>query len=927
MNSSRRKFLQGALAAPLMARLGDGLLTQTLLASPDQMVFAKPDIIRYDSECFTIRGKDTFIYGAVFHYTRCPQEQWRDRLAKLKAAGFNTIECYAFWNYHEPVEGQVNLTEYEDYIKLVHQMGFYMIARPGPYICAEWHRGGFPDWVAAMRFPLRTDNPESVKTSKHWYDLVLPVIRRHQITHGGPIILMQIENEYDSSVPMPEPGKIAYIEALAKMAWAEGIGVPLITCKTKESRDNYLPVMAKIMDTYNFYPFWDVVKGVVPKLRKLREQEPDCPLAVTELQGGWFSQFGGKLSVDQKGIGPEQLDTLTKTVLEQGVVSFNYYMGGGGTNFDWAGKNMTTTYDYAAPLREPGGTWEKYYRARGIGRLLYHYGGLLTRAHALKGGAESTNPSVSVTERVNDHSGVIFVRENADANQRYTMRFRDPASPEHRWISVPRQGKLGLGPREMKMLPVQVPISGGRLRYTTAEVLDYGQNADRDFLILYDVPGRVAELALEAAAKPRTEGDTAYQFWDSDHKSVVIGIKFEDTRKLLLVNGHLEIILLPRDRALRTWVAQFPSNAVPESKQDEPFAVPLIADTYLLAGSGSRAKRMWVDLEFLPGEHELAMLLPRKPFECLVDGAPADPSYDESHRMASLHLTTPALPYKEVPLSGGESWVERFNPESGQWKPSTLQPLEDEGPDPYGYVKYMSQFTHGHEQKMFIDAFTDDGKKVFVNGKCVAEASTTGRKVEFELAKYAKPGTNTLQIAYESFGALNGRKEMGDLKGIRFVGIGSDAQSSARVGSWQIQQFPAPMRGRKLNREFESPSLRKASFRAAGLSGELIPAFTWCRSEFVLPTVAAAWAVPWKLTFEAERDALIFLNGKFIGRYVTVGPQTEFYLPDAYLESAGKKNLLTFVLAYTDRPERIRRLEVGPYHEFSARRTRVEFEL
>ena len=83
---------------------------------------------------------------------------------------------------------------------------------------------------------------------------------------------------------------------------------------------------------------------------------------------------------------------------------------------------------------------------------------------------------------------------------------------------------------------------------------------------------------------------------------------------------------------------------------------------------------------------------------------------------------------------------------------------------------------------------------------------------------------------------------------------------------------------------------------------------------------------PWKLTFEADRDALIYLNGKFVGRYVTVGPQKEFYLPEPYFAPAGRENILTFVLAYTDRPGHVRTLRVGPYEEFSARRTRVEFQ-
>jgi hypothetical protein len=105
----------------------------------------------------------------------------------------------------------------------------------------------------------------------------------------------------------------------------------------------------------------------------------------------------------------------------------------------------------------------------------------------------------------------------------------------------------------------------------------------------------------------------------------------------------------------------------------------------------------------------------------------------------------------------------------------------------------------------------------------------------------------------------------------------------------------------------------------------LLPAFTWCQTKFAIPAIEPGWLVPWKLTFEADRDALIYLNGKFVGRFVTVGPQKEFYLPGPYFAPSGE-NTLTFILAYTDRPGHLRTLRVGPYEEFSARRSRVEFQ-
>jgi len=930
MKSSRRDFLQSTLAAPLIARLGvgrsGGVHLETLLALPAQMEFDNPHIIRYDSSCFTINRTDTIIFSGAFHYPRCPKALWRDRLAKFRAAGFNTIETYVFWNYHEPEKGKSNLTDFEDFIKLVHDMGFYMIARPGPYVCAEWERGGFPDWVAAMRFPLRTNHAQSIKTSQHWYNQVLPVIQRHQITVGGPIIMVQVENEYDYSPPMPDADKREYVRALANMVWGAGIDVPVITSWTKQARENSDPDMARIMDTCNFYPGWNIVKEVVPRLQELRKEEPSSPLAITELQGGWFSQFGGKPSVDQEGVNAEQIDTLTKTVLEQGVTSFNYYMGYGGTNFDWAAKTLTTTYDYAAPIGEPGGLWGKYYAVRGICQFLRLHGDVLARAQALEGGAESTNPNVSATERVNGQSAVVFVRENANAEQRYKMTFVDPNSPTKRRISVPREGELVIGPREMKMLAVQVPIPGSQLRYSTAEVLAHGLNLDRHFLILYDTPGRVAEISLATRDEPHVEGETIYQYWDPEYESAVFGVRFEKTEKLLLVNDHLLVILLPRDRALRTWVSEFPSKVFPMSEETKPFAAPFITDSYMLAGSGSHASRIWADLDFQPGEHDLTLLLPPKPDKCWVDGALTEFAYEREQRTARLRITTPALPYKPFDLSNGQAWVERFDTSSGHWQSSSPGALEDTGPVPYGYVKYKAQFNYSNEPRMFISTFADDAMKVFINGKPVEGALKPAKAIDFDLAKYAKAGTNTLEIAYEAFGADNGGEAMSDLKGIEFVRMGSDARSGVAIASCQIQRFAAPMRGRDVDPDFAAAAWSPASYQASGPAHELVPAFTWYQTEFAMPAVEPAWMVPWKLTFEADRDALLYLNGKFVGRYVTVGPQKEFYLPYPCFAPAGSKNILTFVLAYTDRPAHVRTLRVGPYEEFSARRTRLEFQ-
>lgn len=944
MKSSRRKFLELAASAPLAAiatRSGVRLLGATPLEAPqDQSQFSNPAIVRYDASCFTLNGRDTFVYSGAFHYPRCPRELWRDRLLKFRIAGFNTVETYTFWNYHEPDEGRVNLTEFEDFVKLVKEMGFWMIARPGPYVCAEWDRGGFPDWVAAKRFPLRSNHPESVKTSQHWFAAVLPLIQRYQITTGGPIIMMQIENEYDYC-QLPDADKLAYLRALAETAWQNGIDVPLITCWTKQVRERSDADMARIMDTCNFYPRWNIVKQVVPALATLRREEPASPLGITELEGGWFSQFGGKLSVDQDGVDAAQLNMLTKTAIEQGATYLNYYMAFGGTNFDWGGKGLTTTYDYAAPIREPGALWDKYYAARAIGITLGMVGTVLTRARPPEHAAESTNPSVSVSERMSGTSGVLFIRENANAAQRYKITVTDPGSPTHRFITIPRQGDLGIGARGMKMLPMQIAIPGSQLLYSTAEVLASGLIIERHFLVLYDDPGQTAEIALATQHEPQIEGDASYRYWDEDYESVTLGLRFEAAEKILYVNDHLLVISLPRQRALHSWTAEFPAGvtpgeSVPRGYEEEegapvqapkPMTIPFIGDIALLGATGARKNRIWADLSFHPGEHDLLMLLPPQPSRCYVDGVETEFKYDRHWRTARVHLTTPPPPVASQTLTEIQTWVEKFDPASGQWQNTAARALEDLGPVPYGYVKYRGEFSYNGQPKMFIATLADDAKKVFVNGKLVPDASNNKKQVEFGLSGFARPGTNLVEISYEAFGSPNFGPRIGDLRGLESVKLGASPESAASIASWQIQRFAAPMRGRAVDPQFPQGGWSSAQLGGTASETDLVPAFTWCRAEFSLARPDPVWWTPWKVHFEAGRDALLYLNGKFLGRYATIGPQKDFYVPDPYLTSEAKRpNVLTIVLACATQAQHIRSLRVGPYEEFATRRTRLEIE-
>ncbi len=331
--------------------------------------FDHPDIIRYNHNAFIIKGKETFIYSGSFHYFRSDSVQWTDILQKIKAAGFNTVETYVPWNFHEQSEGKPDLGMLDKFLNDCRSAGLYVIIRPGPYICAEWDEGGFPGWLAGKNIGFRTASSKDIYWSGYWFNEVMPVIKRHLITNGGTVILLQIENEYDH-FGLPDSQKVMYLKSLYRDVAQNGIDVPVITCLTKQARDNTDPVFSQITDAVNGYPGWNI-DAVLSRIEQVKKQEPDSPPIFTELQGGWFTAIGDKTVRHVNKYSGAQINALTKYVVAHGIKGLNYYMLYGGTNFGYrAGKGKTTSYDYTAPISECGGLWEKYYAVKLLGDLL-----------------------------------------------------------------------------------------------------------------------------------------------------------------------------------------------------------------------------------------------------------------------------------------------------------------------------------------------------------------------------------------------------------------------------------------------------------------------------------------------------------------------------------------------------------------------------
>ena len=309
---------------------------------------------------FYLDGKPFQIISGSFHYFRTVPEYWRDRLEKLMNLGCNTVETYIPWNFHEPKKGEFDFEGIHDvcrFLDIATELGLYIILRPSPYICAELEFGGLPAWLLKDReMRLRCSYEPYLKAVDEYYSVLLPKLSPYQITHGGNVILMQVENEYGYY-----GNDKAYLSALVAMMRKYSIDVPLVTSDGPWSSDVFHSGMNEnALPTGNF---GSSVKWQFDQMESIIGS--DKPLMCMEFWCGWFDAWGEEHHTFDVAANLEQYKSEMKEMLTRGNV--NFYMFEGGTNFSFtAGRNHgkltadVTSYDYDAILTEDGQITAKY---------------------------------------------------------------------------------------------------------------------------------------------------------------------------------------------------------------------------------------------------------------------------------------------------------------------------------------------------------------------------------------------------------------------------------------------------------------------------------------------------------------------------------------------------------------------------------------
>jgi beta-galactosidase len=309
---------------------------------------------------FYMNGEPIQIISGAIHYFRIVPAYWEDRLLKLKACGFNCVETYIPWNLHEPKEGTFNfsgIADVEEFIRTAERVGLHVIARPSPYICAEWEFGGLPSWLLAdSNLTFRSYNKSYLEKVDHYYDELLKRLTPLQQTNGGPIIAMQIENEYGSYGNDKQ-----YLNYLKEAMIKRDVDVLLFTSDGPTDLMLQGGTIENVLVTVNF--------GSQPKesFDVLQKHSPDTPNMVMEFWNGWFDHWGEEHHTRD----PQDAADTFAQMLENGD-SVNFYMFHGGTNFGfYNGANhgdkyepTVTSYDYDCPLSETGDLTPKFHAVR-----------------------------------------------------------------------------------------------------------------------------------------------------------------------------------------------------------------------------------------------------------------------------------------------------------------------------------------------------------------------------------------------------------------------------------------------------------------------------------------------------------------------------------------------------------------------------------
>jgi len=840
--------------------------------------------VTYDARCYYVGGKPIWLVSGTIHYFRVPHELWQDRITKAKLGGLNCIETYVVWNRHEPEEGTFDFQGDLDvgrFFSLIEKAGLYIIVRPGPYICSEWDNGALPAWLTSKPgVRPRVNEPIYLGAVDRYFDRLLPIIAEHQVTRGGGVILVQNENEY---LFAGRPGGREYLEHLNRKLRSGGIEVPIIVC-------NHLKV--PIPDTVECWNAWDeITEGI----QKIRAAQPNAPKMVTEFWDGWFECWGQAPGANTKP--PAAIFRRTCEILGFGAM-WNYYVWHGGTNFGfWAGcsapgplSSITTSYDFAAPLSEAGLITRKCLVTKIANWMARNLSRFLCQASPAEPSASVEGPFL-LQELRSEGGSLLVVRTASDDQQEKTARLRLPDG---------RQLQVDLTDLGAAVLPVglrmwQTP-DGRVIDYANASLLStnpiifFGPAGTPG---LASIDGEEHTFTFPSGDEPQTitmrTGDVlalstegAENLWVMDDGELVFGQR--DFPNAPGIRPALHGLQAPK---LETWRTSSSFPPILGKGDWTPIPGPKSMDElghYLGYG--------WYRCEFeSDSERETSLYFPKAGDRLLtfLNGAYVGTwGAGTGATCRPLKVTLPKGANRLIFLAdnmGRANWGRKVGELKGIWGDVGLDWREAPIPATTEASGGVPEEARGQWELAAVwwDAVPDQSRSVIwevdlrtgeslhlsifdlayyayvlVNGRVAhyhvaRDATFTDLcRNEFPLEEFVRPGRNMIELR------VLGCPADAALSGFALYAYEKDA---VLRGDWTFAPFD-PSQAQEGDGGSHPLRVHKTSFRSPALP------------------------VPLFLDFRTLGKGQVYLNGRPLGRYWSIGPQQRLYIPEPWVKPA-----------------------------------------
>ncbi|KAG5733968.1 putative beta-galactosidase A [Termitomyces sp. T112] len=536
------------------------------------------DIVTWDEYSLFINGKRVMIFSGEVHPFRNPvQSLHLDIFQKIKALGFNAVSFYTFWGLHEYKRGDISFDGFLDlqpFFDAAKKAGIYLIARPGPYVNAEASGGGFPGWGTHTVGLWRTQNATYVEAMTGYIKAVGTKIAENQITKGGPIILVQAENEY-SGFQAPYTEDFEYEKILLEQFRAVGITVPITT------NDAWPGGHFTSVDIYGYdsYPNgFDCANPYVWASDSVPEYfwgshldiNPQAPNAVWEFQGGAFDPWGGAgYASCATLLSPDFERVFYKNQLALSTTILNLYMIFGGTNWGGIGHpGVYTSYDYGSAIAEDRTLREKYYEIKLQANFLAVTPAYLTsrpqNIYATQG-SFTGNIALKTTQLldvVGKKTAFYIVRQtnaSSTALQSYTLTVATSIGT----LTIPTiGGSLTLNGRDSKIHVVDYTAGSMNVLYSSAEILTWATIDGKDILLVYGNAGELHETAFMFSDMPPAaevlSGSASLKQKTLRNNSLVL--QFTTTGQIVVQVGSILVYILDRANAYQFWVLYPPTS-------------------------------------------------------------------------------------------------------------------------------------------------------------------------------------------------------------------------------------------------------------------------------------------------------------------------------------------------------------------------------